>query len=60
MQANHVQLRKTEQADLELFFHFQLDEEAAYLAAFTPKERTNKEAYLERLTRYLTDPTIHR
>ena len=40
-------LRKTEQADLETLFILQLDKEANYLAAFTPKDPTDKVFYFE-------------
>jgi ribosomal-protein-alanine N-acetyltransferase len=59
MRTNQVKLRRTEKPDLELFFRFQLDKEAGYLAAFTPKDSANKGAYLERFARYLHDPTMH-
>ncbi len=51
-------LRKTEIADLEYFFIFQLDREASYLAAFTQKDPTDKTAYLEKYSKLLNDPTI--
>ena len=38
MQHIQLKLRRTEHADLALLFQFQLDEEAMYLAAFTPKK----------------------
>ena len=57
---NHkVKLRKTEKSDLELLFQFQLDKEANHLAAFTSKDPTDKEAYFEKFTRLLSDPTIN-
>ncbi|WP_345059211.1 GNAT family N-acetyltransferase [Hymenobacter glaciei] len=59
MQNRQVKLRKTEKADLEFFFRFQLDEEANYLAAFTPKDQPDEAAYVEKFTRFLNDPTIH-
>jgi len=59
MQNRELTLRRSEQADLEYFFQFQLDEQAGYLAAFTPKDSNDKAAYLERFARYLSDPTIH-
>ena len=52
-------LRKTEISDLDTFFVFQLDDEANYLAAFTPKNHTDKIAYLQKYTKFLTDPTIN-
>ena len=54
---NEIILRKTELADLEFFFIFQLDEEANYLAAFTAKDRTDKTAYLQKYTKIVNDPT---
>jgi ribosomal-protein-alanine N-acetyltransferase len=57
---NHkVKLRKTEKSDLELLFQFQLDKEANYLAAFTSKDPTDKDAYFEKFTKILNDPTIN-
>jgi [ribosomal protein S5]-alanine N-acetyltransferase len=50
-------LRKTEITDLEFFFIFQLDIEANHLAAFTSKDPTDKTAYLQKYTKFLTDPT---
>ena len=52
-------LRKTEQSDLETLFIFQLDDEASYLAAFTPKDRTDKTAYIAKYSKFLNDPTIN-
>ena len=54
-----VKLRQSEKSDLAFFFQFQLDKEAIYLAAFTPKDPTNKAAYLEKYTKHLNDPTIN-
>lgn len=59
MHITQVKLRPTQIPDLELFFQFQLNEEASYLAAFTPKDPTNKEAYLEKYAKHLADPTIN-
>ena len=53
-----IKLRITQLTDLEQFFLFQLDEEAGYLAAFMPKDHTNKEAFINKYTRLLNDPTI--
>ncbi|HEY4155392.1 MAG TPA: GNAT family N-acetyltransferase [Puia sp.] len=54
-----VTLRKTVRSDLDFLFQFQLDEEAGYLAAFMPKNHSDKEAYLEKYTKFLSDPTIN-
>jgi RimJ/RimL family protein N-acetyltransferase len=57
---NHIiTLTETGKDDLNAFFEFQLNEEANYLAAFTAKDSNNKAAYIEKYTKFLTDPTIH-
>lgn len=56
---SEITLRKTEVADLDTFFLFQLDKDAIYLAAFTPKGPTDKAAYLSKYTKLLNDPTIN-
>jgi RimJ/RimL family protein N-acetyltransferase len=53
-----IKLRTTQLTDLEHFFQFQLDEEAGYLAAFMPKDHTNKDAFINKYTRLLADPAI--
>lgn len=58
MTENKIILLKTEAEDLNTFFQFQLDPEANYLAAFTAKDSGNKEAYLQKYTKFLTEPTI--
>jgi RimJ/RimL family protein N-acetyltransferase len=57
--ANNITLRKTDPADLNQLFLFQLDPEACYLAAFMPKDHTNKEAYIAKYTPFLSDPSIN-
>lgn len=59
MQTPPLKLRPTERADLEALFGFQLDEQAAYLAAFMPADYADKAAYIAKYTRFLADPTIH-
>lgn len=56
---NELILKKTEMADLEHFFQFQLDKEAGYLAAFMPKDPTDKAAYLKKMTNLLIDSTVN-
>lgn len=56
---NNITLTPTEKNELETFFQFQLDEEAKHLAAFTAKDSTNKNAYIEKYARHLADPTIN-
>lgn len=54
-----IKLRPTEIADLTNLFEFQLDEEASYLAAFMPKDPTDKTAYLTKHTKLLNDPIVN-
>lgn len=54
-----ITLRPTTAADLETLFQFQTDEEGSYLAAFMAPNHTDKAAYLEKHTRFLSDPTIN-
>ena len=55
----NITLAEVKKDDLNAFFQFQLDKEASYLAAFTAKDTNDETAYVERYTRYLTDPSIH-
>ncbi len=59
MTNKNITLIKTEENDLNIFFEFQLDEEANYLAAFTSKDPNNKAAYIEKYSKHLADPTIN-
>lgn len=54
-----IKLRQTEIEDLHIFFRFQLDEEASYLAAFIPEYPKDKSAYLTKHTGLLSDPTVN-
>lgn len=54
-----IKLRLTKSTDLEQLFLFQLDEEAGYLAAFMPKDHTDKVAYLKKMTGFLNDTNIN-
>ena len=54
-----VQLRRTEIADLKVFFGFQRNKEARLLAAFTPDDPDNETAYLAKHTKFLSDPKIN-
>ncbi|MGI4736253.1 MAG: GNAT family N-acetyltransferase [Janthinobacterium lividum] len=58
MLSNAITLTETSVDDLSIFYEFQLDEEANYLAAFTAKDSGDKIAYISKYTRFLTDPTI--
>ena len=59
MTTKNIKLIETEKDDLNAFFQFQLDKEANYLAAFTSKDPNDKTAYIEKYTKFLTDPTIN-
>ncbi len=56
MTGNNITLIKTVEDDLPTLFQFQTDNEAIYLAAFTPKDPNDKAAYIEKYSRFLTDP----
>jgi ribosomal-protein-alanine N-acetyltransferase len=53
-----IELRKTEMADLEVLFQFQIDEEAAFMAGFMSKDHADKNVYIEKYKKFLSDPTI--
>ncbi|MET3732721.1 GNAT family N-acetyltransferase [Moheibacter stercoris] len=59
MMTKNITLSKTDKDDLNTLFQFQLDSDANYLAAFTPKDPTDKVAYIEKYSKFLTDPTIN-
>ncbi|MGH2622422.1 MAG: GNAT family N-acetyltransferase [Sphingobacterium sp.] len=54
-----IRLSATEIADLDFLFKFQLDKQGGYLAAFMPKDPTDKAAYLAKHTALLKDPTVN-
>lgn len=55
----NIKLRPTKIADLDTLFEFQLDKEGAYLAAFMPKDPTDKSAYINKYTKLLGNPTVN-
>jgi len=55
---NSVSLEKTVRADLESLFQIQQDEAGIHLAAFTPKDGGDREAYFQKFEKILNDPTI--
>jgi ribosomal-protein-alanine N-acetyltransferase len=59
MTDNKITLTKTEREDLDTLFQFQLDDEANRLAAFTSKDPSDKNAYIEKYAKHITDPTIN-
>ncbi|HYG14755.1 MAG TPA: GNAT family N-acetyltransferase [Bacteroidia bacterium] len=54
-----VSLRKSTEKDFEIFFQNQLDEEATYMAAFTPENPFDKEAYMTKWKRLLAGDTVY-
>ncbi len=52
-------LRNAKESDLEIFFNDQLDDEASHMAAFTPKDRTDKEAYMTKWKKLLADNPLN-
>lgn len=54
-----LKIRPTRVADLDVLFQFQCDADAVYLAAFTPQAPTDKNAYLEKMTTILKDPSVN-
>ncbi|HEY1038125.1 MAG TPA: GNAT family N-acetyltransferase [Bacteroidia bacterium] len=56
---NELILQRSTIEDLKIFFEFQLDTEANYLAAFTSKDPSDREAYLNKYSKFLADPTIN-
>lgn len=59
MTNKRITLTKTKADDLNFLFQFQLDKEAIHLAAFTPKDQGDRNAYIEKYSKFLTDPTIN-
>ena len=53
-----LSLRNSRESDLEVFFINQTDEEANHMAAFTPKDPNNREAYMTKWRRLLQDDSI--
>ena len=50
-------LRNVVEDDLPFFFDFQLDPDANYMAAFTSRDPTNREAFTAHWNKILADPT---
>ena len=50
-------LRKVVEDDLALFFDFQLDPDANYMAAFTARDPTDREAFTAHWNKIMADPT---
>ncbi|UJH90289.1 GNAT family N-acetyltransferase [Antarcticibacterium sp. 1MA-6-2] len=55
----NIELRPTEISDLDTLFEFQADKESGYLAAFMPKDPTDRLAYVNKYSKLLIDPTVN-
>ena len=55
---NQLLLRNVENDDMPVFFEHQLDPEANYMAAFTAKDPTSREAFMAHWQRILADKTV--
>ena len=53
-----LQLRDVLESDLSIFFGQQLDREANWMAAFTAKDPTDRDAIFARWKKALADPTV--
>jgi RimJ/RimL family protein N-acetyltransferase len=53
-----LQLRDVQADDLEIFFRYQLDPDALYMAAFTWKDPSDRDAFNARWEKILADRTI--
>ncbi len=53
-----VSLREVAETDLPIFFDFQRDSAANFMAAFTPRDPTDREAFAAHWNRILNDDTV--
>lgn len=58
MQTN-ITIRPATLDDLETLFHFQADEEAAHIAAFVNEHYKDKEAYIAKWTKLITEGKVY-
>jgi [ribosomal protein S5]-alanine N-acetyltransferase len=54
-----MHLRPTTITDLDTLYTFQLDEEASQMAAFMPENWTDKDAYIAKWTKLITEGEVH-
>ncbi len=57
LSTNNVSLRDAQEGDLPIFFEQQLDPDANYMAAFTAKDPTDRDAFMKHWTKVLSDET---
>lgn len=53
-----IELREVQEADLDLFFAHQQDQEAVYMAAFTTKDPTDRAAFDAHWQRIMADENV--
>ncbi len=58
IQQGDVQLRDVVESDLPIFFEQQLDADANHMAAFTPRDPADRDAFMEHWAQILDDVTI--
>lgn len=56
--SDRVELRAVEEDDLAIFFEFENDRIAVQMAAFTPEDPSDHEAFRKQWNRILTSPTV--
>lgn len=54
-----MHIRPTTIADLETLFSFQLDDGASHMAAFMPENWTDREAYITKWTRLISEGKVY-
>ncbi|MCP4442282.1 MAG: GNAT family N-acetyltransferase [Aureispira sp.] len=59
MNSSELVLRKTITTDLDTLFNNQLDEESNYMAAFTAKDPTDKDAYMAKWTKIVVNDAVN-
>ncbi|MEA2574588.1 MAG: hypothetical protein QOH93_1886 [Chloroflexia bacterium] len=54
----YIQLREVTEADLPILFEYQLGPEANYMAAFTARDPSDRDAFMRHRTKILADDSI--
>lgn len=55
---NSIVLRDAEESDLPILFEYQKDPDASWMAAFLPRDPTDRDAFLAHWRRILSDPAV--
>ena len=55
---NTIVLRDVAESDLPILFEYQKDPEASHMAAFLPRDPSDRDAFLAHWRRILSDPTV--